>query len=303
MSREDKVKQEKIDALKGDLANLIASAAKDEDSSKFEAPLGRVLRRYADGTVEIDLGSNDLVKPGMKFTVLPADYPQKGEQSRVRNERKPDSTGTFRDNPVWRQKANIEVLDVRGPGLSICRLIPMDAGSTPDGTPVKRLEYDDIKDRVIAGDLIYHKYWRKGTSDHIALVGIFDVNGDGIDDIDAVVRELTAMGIPVDAYFNMRTQKWEGKITPRTRSVVIGELPINSGNDPNRDAKTALTSRIYAAVEEAKQKGIKTENYRDVFPKIGYYVRVPVPDEKINQATARYLNAAPPPETPMKEGN
>jgi hypothetical protein len=303
--RERKIADEKITNMQTEMRELVATMSSQEDSSKFETPLGRVLRRYPDGTVEIDFGSDALVKPGMKFTILPADYPQKGEQSRKFVERKPDSSGIFRGKEVWRQKANIEVVEVRGPNLSICKLILMHVGDAPNGTPIMRLEYDDIRDRVMAGDLVYHKYWKKGVADHVALVGQFDTNGDGVDDIDAVVRDLRAMGVPVDAYFDLRTQKWNegGKITPRTRTLILGEFPINSGTDPNRDAKSALTAKIFAAIEEAKQKGIKAEHYSKEFPKMGYYVRVPLPDDKINQATARYLNAAPPPETPPGSGN
>ena len=301
--RERKIAQDKNDKMKKDLEELASQLAGKEDASKFETPLGKVLRRYQDGTVEIDFGSDAMVKPGLKFTVLPSDYPQKGEQSRMMVERKPDSSGIFRGKAQWRAKANIEVVEVKGPNLSICKLILMHAGDTPGGQKIERLEYDDIRDRVIAGDLIYHEYWKKGTADHIALVGQFDTNGDGTDDIEAVVRDFRAMGIPVDAWYDMRTQKWEGKLTPRTRTLIYGEFPINSGTDPNRDAKTALTTKLFAAIDEAKQKGIKAEPYGRVFPKMGYYARVPLPEDKINQATTRYLNTAPPPETPPGTGN
>jgi hypothetical protein len=302
--RETKLLKEKTEFQRIEISELVAQMNSKEDKAKLEVPLGRILNRHTDGTIEIDIGSDALVKPGLKFTVLPSDYPQKGERSRMFVERSADVLGTFRGKEQWRQKANIEVVEVRGPNLSICRLVPMDAGLSTNGTPLKRLEYDDIRDRVMKGDLIYHPYWKKGTADHVALVGIFDTNGDGVDDIESVVRDLRATGIPVDAYFDLRTGKWNegGKLTPRTRSLIIGELPINSGTDPNRDAKSALTAKLEGAIKEAKEKGIRAENYREVFPKMGYYVRVPLPDEKINQATARYLNA-PPPETPPGPGN
>lgn len=303
--RDTKILKEKTEFQRVEISELVDRINSKEDKAKLETPLGRILTRHADGTIEIDIGSDALVKPGLKFTVLPSDYPQKGERSRMFVERSADVTGVFRGKEQWRQKANIEVVEVRGPNLSICRLVPMDAGLSAGGTPLTRLEYDDIRDRVMKGDLIYHPYWKKGTADHVALVGIFDTNGDGVDDIEAVVRDLRATGIPVDAFFDLRTGKWNegGKLSPRTRSLIIGELPINSGTDPNRDAKSALTAKLEAAIKEAKEKGIRAENYREVFPKMGYYVRVPLPDEKINQATARYLNAAPPTDTPPGSGN
>jgi hypothetical protein len=293
--RKLKVQAEKISQQQTDIERIAAKTAQ-ADTFQFDEPQGRVLRRYGDGTIEIDLGSDALVRRGLTFMVLPSDFPQRGRQSRVMREREPDGKGYFKDANVFRQKANIEVVDVLGPNLSRCRLVGMDVQGQ------KRLEYDDIRDRVMPGDLLYHPVWRRGVADHVALVGIFDMNGDGTDDIQSVVRDLRNMGIPVDAYFDLRTLKWEGRITERTRYVVEGHYPINTAVDPNRDKKTQLTAAMSAAIAEAKLKGIKAVGFRDFFPEMGYYVKVNVSDDKINQATARYLNAATADAPPAGEG-
>jgi hypothetical protein len=59
--------------------------------------------------------------------------------------------------------------------------------------------------------------------------------------------------------------------------------------DPNRDEKTKLIDAMSQAVEAARQKNVQSVNFRDFFPRTGYKVKLDVPDDKINQATAPYL--------------
>ena len=151
-------------------------------------------------------------------------------------------------------------------------------------------ELDPIRDGVSVGDLIYNSVWRKGVADHIALIGIFDINGDGSDDIESVVKDLVKMGIPVDAYYDMKKRAWVGQITERTRYLVEGYMPINSALDPNREEKTKLLGAIGAAITEGKQKGVESVNFRDFFARMGYKYRLDVSDEVINKATAPYLS-------------
>jgi hypothetical protein len=132
--------------------------------------------------------------------------------------------------------------------------------------------------------------WRKGTADHVALVGVFDVNADGVDDIEAVVRDLRKMGIPVDAYFDLRKGAWVGQISERTRYVVQGAQPTSSAGDPNTAAKSKLIGGISQAINEARNKGVSVVDFRDFFPRMGYKVRTDITEDKINQAAARYLS-------------
>ena len=114
---------------------------------------------------------------------------------------------------------------------------------------------------------------RKGVADHVALIGIFDINGDGTDDIESVVKDLNKIGIPVDAYFDMKKRQWVGQVTERTRYIVEGYLPINSLSDPNREEKTKLLEAVARAISEGKQKGVNRINFRDFFSRMGYKFR------------------------------
>lgn len=272
--------------VKSELTALINRQQKP-DQFQYDQPLGKVTRRLADRTVEIDLGSADRVKEGLVFSVLPADFPQRGRQSRMKVSREPDARGVYRDVERFVPKGTIEVTEVLGPNLSRARLTSEDS---------------DIRDAVLTGDLLYNAVWRKGDVDHVALVGIFDVNGDGSDDTEAVVRDLTRMGIPVDAVFDLRTLKWRGQLGTRTRYLVEGYTPTNSANDPNQAAKTKLVAAMTAAKEEARNKTISVVRLQDFFGRMGYRVTPNVSDDRVNQAAVRYLSGVGATEAP-KEGN
>ena len=282
--------EKEINQLKGSLIDARQKAANKVDPFQFDEPQGKILRRLPDKMVEIDLGSNDRVQPGLTFTVLPYDYPQKGRQSRMQLVRVTDGRGGFKSVEQFVPKATIEVVAVLGPTSSSARITQHD---------------DDIRDPVLTTDLIYNSVWRRGQSDRIALIGIFDVNGDGTDDIDAVRRDLEKMGIPVDAWFDIRTGKWNGKITERTRFVVEGYLPGLPEQDANRDAKTKLIGQISDAIKkDVQERNIQIVNFRDFFPRMGYKMRTDVSEDRIQQSLSRYIGVGTSAEKPpVKDGN
>lgn len=279
-----KQNEERLAGIMIDLQAMQETKKKGEQFN--DEPLGKILRRLPDNTVEIDIGSSDKAMAGLTFSVLPADFPVKGYQSRVQVFRVPDDRGVFRETPRFVEKANIEIVEVLGPHSSKARIVS---------------ESDPIRDRVLVGDLLYNAAWRRGHADHVALFGVFDVNGDGSDDIKNVVRDLERMGIPVDAYFDLKDQKWIGTISAKTRYAIKGHIPNPSGNDPFAGEKAGLVGKLSEAAVEAKSKGITEVSFRDIFPRMGYRVNLDVTDDKINQAVSRYLQtvATPPPAPPQ----
>jgi hypothetical protein len=277
-----------INRVKGDLSNAIAKI-KPPDPLQYDEPQGKILRRLPNNVVEIDLGSSALVNPGLTFTVLPLDFPEKGRASRLREFRDPDERGIMKTRVEFVPKATIEVIEVLGPGLSRARITG---------------EHDGIREAVLQGDLLYNSAWRRGVGEHIALIGVFDVNGDGTDDVETVVRDLTRMGINVDAVFDLRTQAWRGQLGQRTRYLVEGyTIPVGA-NDPHQAAKAVLISKMGAAREEARVKAIQIVNFRDFFGRTGYRVNPNVPEAQISRAVARYFAAVGADPMPMpKEPN
>jgi hypothetical protein len=247
-----------------------------------------VIRRLPEGIIEIDIGSTAHVREGLTFTVLPSDFPEKGRQSRIRTYRVPDERGIYRNVERFVEKGTIEVIQVLGPQLARARITS---------------EADYIRDGISKGDLLYNAVWRKGAADHIALVGIFDTNGDGTDDIVKVVRDLQGMGVIVDAYFDLSKRQWVGSMNEQTRYLVVGRYPVQSATDPNRDEKTKLIDAMSQAVEAARLKNVQNVNFRDFFPRTGYRVKLDVPDDKINQATAPYLKGVTASDAPPPGGN
>jgi hypothetical protein len=281
---EDDVKQ-----WKDRVQSLTAKLETKVDPFQFDEPQGKVAKRLPERMVEIDLGRAAGVQPGLTFSVLPYDFPQKGRQSRMQMVRVPDGRGGFKSVEVFVPKATIEVIEVTGDNSSRARITE---------------QADEFRDPLLAGDLLYNSVWRKGQADHVALIGIFDINGDGGDDIEMVVRDLIKMGIPVDAWFDMRTGKWNGRIDQRTRMVVEGYYPTTSEADPNRDAKTKVLAQVGQAVGDLKSRGVNIVSFRDFFPRMGYKARTDVSEDRINQAFTRYIGGVgssdmPPP----KDGN
>ena len=261
-----------------------AATIPTSDPFAYDEPQGKITSRLADSIVEINLGSNARVQTGLTFTVLPIDFPEKGRVSRIQRVRLPDDRGNFKEIEMFVPKATIEVIEVLGPDVSRARITG---------------EQNDIRDKTLPGDLLYNSVWRKGQSDHIALIGIFDINGDGSDDIESVVRDFNKMGILVDAYYDLKAKKWNGKLTERTRYLVDGSTPVPTANDPNLDAKTKLIGAMKLARDEAAAKQVQIVPARDFFGRTGYKAKIDVSDDRINQAAAKYLGGVgvemPPP--------
>jgi hypothetical protein len=109
------------------------------------------------------------------------------------------------------------------------------------------------------------------------------------------------MGIPVDAYFDLKTRKWKGQIDSQTRFIIQGYSPVSTGiGDSRREEKSKLYSAIADAIENAQSKGgAQVVNFRDFFPRMGMRVKMDVSPEKINQAAAPYLQGVTVLESPM----
>jgi hypothetical protein len=257
----------------------------------YDLPKGKIVSRRGNA-VEINLGYADRLQTGVVFSVQPLDYTDKGEQSRIRQVFDPKGR-PVRDREgnavkMFQPKGSIEVVEVLGPNL---------AKGLITG------EYDDTREPIMAEDLLYNASWQKGNSDHVVLVGIFDKDGNGTDDIRQVATELKKAGVTVDGYWDLATNKWaEGGPTERTAYVIRGEFPLvlpGAMGEGLTKEKENLRGSLSAALTQADNKGAKVISYRDYFPRVGYKVAFGLPDDTVNQAAAKYLQAAlPPPDAP-----
>ena len=175
-------------------------------------------------------------------------------------------------------KGSIEVIEVLGPNLSQGRITE---------------EESQVRDRVLAGDLLYNAVWRRGATEHVVLFGIFDTDGDGRDDIKSLKDELSRMGVIVDAYYDLGTMKWVGNITSQTTFAVEGHTPTVTIADGNMEGKSKIISSIADARKLVKESGIRILRPRDFFPRIGHKIRLDVPESAINQAATYYVRTLP----------
>jgi len=262
--REDEIT--KLEMLRARLEEQQAAAA---DHFQYDKPHGKILAKYGD-IVDINLGSADNVRAGLTFAVHPSDTPIRGMQSRMR----PDGRGGMIVVP----KGQIEVIEILGPNLSRARITQ---------------ESNKIRESILIGDLLYNSAWRKGAPDHVALFGIFDINGDGTDDIVRLARDLNRMGIVVDAYYDLSKKQWVGEITEKTIYAIEGNMPFKNATAVQSDAIRFAQGEIRKAIETARKdaldRGTKLVKMRDFFPRIGYTINLDVPESRIDQAAARYL--------------
>jgi len=273
--------EKKDERIKGDrnrIASMEQRAESRVDPFAFEKHHGRVTKK-TDRVVYIDLGSADKVRPGLTFIVQPSDTPEKGIDSR-----KYERTVNGQREVAVRTKGSIEVTEVLGPNLSQARITA---------------EPDAIREGILVGDTLYNAAWRRGAADRVALFGVFDVDADGTDDLKAVVRDLTKMGIIVDAYYDIEQKKWVGAVTNLTNFVIEGYYPSSGPADGLAAAKTALTQQLEAAKRVAQEKGVKVVKARDFFPRIGYKMRLDITPDIVNRSYNRYLQSAPPADAPM----
>jgi len=280
-----------------DAQDRLDSARRKDEAKKavlpFDLPKGKIVSRRGNA-VEINLGFADKLQTGVTFSIQPLDFQDKGEQSRIRQvfDQKGRPVRDSEGNAVkmFQPKGTVEVVEILGPNL---------AKALVTG------EYDDTREAIMGEDLLYNAAWSKGNSDHVVLIGIFDVDGNGTDDIKQVARELGKAGVTVDGYWDLATGKWaNGAPTERTAYAIRGEFPLIApgalGEGLTKE-KENLRSSLATAMSEADKKGAKVISYRDYFPRVGYKVAFGLPDDAINQAAAKYLQAAipaPPPDMP-----
>ena len=211
----------------------------------WDNPVGKIIRVDLDlHQVAINLGSNQGVKPGLTFTIFGANAAGKAEN---------------------RMKGSIEVIRVLNANTSLARITSLyDA----DG---RELRLNDLpKSKIVReseapirdGDLLFNMFWGA----RVAIAGYVNITGDPSSDHSAdQVRQLEDFkhllqrnGIQVDAYVSLRSGILHGRLTAKTRYVILGDDQFVS--KPIQKATELLR-------KEAVEKGIiliSAENFATV---------------------------------------
>jgi hypothetical protein len=205
-------------------ANRIIAIQQDELAKlrreEFEAPQGKIVQVLRGGElVWVNLGSADGLRPGVGFSVIPAD------EIRV-SEAKP--------------KAQLEVTRVTGAHLAEARVV-----ST-----------DDLLVPVVEEDKVYSPMWAPGRPVKFALAGRLDINNDGQDDIAKLKSLIEAGGGQVVATLDMAGNR-TGKLGSDVRWLVMGDVPELTGGDGDADlANEKFTKALTSFRTEAFRQGI-----------------------------------------------
>ena len=177
-------------------SNLVTQLKARPKSERFEIPDGKVTSiNEASGTVWINIGSSDDLKPLTTFSVYPA--------TQLGVMRGPEDI-----------KGRIEVLKIIDGDFAECRIVE-----------------DSINDPILIGDQIYSPLWQRGISVHFALIGYFDIDGDGKSDRDRIKNIILSAGGVIDAELSIdNTQEVDaanlirkGGITVDTQYLVRGK--------------------------------------------------------------------------------
>ncbi len=176
--------------------NLVAQLKARPKSERFEIPDGKVTSiNEASGTVWINIGSSDDLKPLTTFSIYP--------ETQLGVMRGPEDI-----------KGRIEVLKIIDGDFAECRIVE-----------------DSINDPILIGDQIYSPLWQRGISVHFALVGYFDIDGDGKSDRERVKNIIRSAGGVIDAELSIDSTEEidatnlvrEGNITVDTQYLVRGK--------------------------------------------------------------------------------
>jgi hypothetical protein len=171
--------------------NLLDQVSKSAES--FEVPDGRISWVNQDGTVWINLGAADSLRRQITFTVFDADA---------------------QDPAKTESKGSIEVTRILG-----------------DHMAEAQVTGDDSRNPILSGDQIYSQVWHRGKMLRFALMGVIDLNGDGLNDMKMARDLIELNGGAVDAYVD-DDGSVKGEITVNTRYLVRGDEPTggNAGS-------------------------------------------------------------------------
>ncbi len=218
--------------LKNDIAGLEKQKANMKvkldryEQENFDLHDGRVVRvAHKIDRVYLDLGRADGLRPNLSFAV----YPQ-------------SSTDFQKDE----YKAMIEVIRITGEHQSEARIT-----------------LEDPLDPILAKDFVLTATWDPGYSVPIALIGLFDLDGDGSSDLPRLKQMIENNGGTVVAW-NDERGKVIGKIDPMTRYAVLGQSP-----DPSAEYSGALYTAINELTDQAKKNTVQQIDQRKLLNWMG----------------------------------
>lgn len=274
MAAEDRVKrveeerrEEKFKQQQSQIVNL-------------NVPKGKVISLLASGDLaHIDLGTDNQVPVGLTFAVHGRDAAGK---------------------PLPNPKAEVEVITLMGKNMSTVRIKRIAKASaaqlnlTPEDAEywvTNSADFLKTSSPLLPGDLLYNAVWDSSKRFKIALTGDVDIDGDGLDDTQALIRILANQNVDV-VYYLDRSANYapRGRLDYSTDYLVIGGIAAQSRSELKAAPANSGTDMIRATEKtqrEASEKGITTISLNRFLLSIG------LTPAKMGNAPAATAPAAP----------
>jgi len=247
-AKENKELKEKIGILQSRLD------VKEEQKPINAKILGEVVSVQVNGKKAfINIGSAHGVKPQQTFAVFAL-----------------DPNGKPRPDP----KASVEVVNVVKERLSEVIITTMySKDRDPYTDRLKQIGVGDAKnvDPVVKGDVLINPVWNPDAKIHVAISGVIDLKGDGLDNMEAFIRALEKQNVIVDAYIDTRDMTIKGPgISQKTEYLVIGSQPYTT--DPSGKSKKAenLEKKMEEMRTMAQKYGLTPKKATRFLEETGY---------------------------------
>jgi hypothetical protein len=214
-------------------------AVKDQaEKLSFEVPSGQIQLVDTDtNLVWINRGSADSLNKGTTFSVY-----------------KQINKGVARG--LQEIKGAIEVTRVVSPHQSEARI-----------TKPK------IEEPIVAGDPIYSPIWRSGMQEKFALVGLVDLDNDGVGDRDVLNDLVASAHGEITDFVDDQGQRHpaNGNLTVATKFLVIGQIPDFAKAKPNEiEAFKRIADWKQKMSAEALENGVRIVSMEDFLNYMGY---------------------------------
>lgn len=154
-------------------------------------------------------------------------------------------------------KGQIEVMRLVGPRMAEARIV--DPNSS-------------LLNPIAPGDVIYSPLWSPGRSEKFAVIGTFDLDGDGTHDRELLheyVRTAMAeIAVEVDGLGNRKGPE----ITEEIKFLVVGTMPkLEDASDVEEQKQIERVNEQYTKlVEEARSHGVQIKSKNDFLAYCGY---------------------------------
>jgi hypothetical protein len=227
----------------GEIAKLILINDKlrteldDIKQESFEVPDGKIQRvDNVARMVWIDLGEIDFLKPRMTFSVYGKDTP-----------------GVARTTADI--KGKIEVTRVIGPHLAEAKIIE-----------------EDIYRPMSPNDFVYTPLWSPGRPEKFAIVGMIDLDDDGVSDRALFHQEMAVRGADIADEVDDDGNRSGTGINESIKYLIMGSVgdPADVALDEDRNKLKQITDHQSAMRNEARLYGVRIIPLNAFLDYIGY---------------------------------